>query len=398
MLDVSTLVALDEGVDADLVRTLVGETHGVEVAAVVEGLQDSWTVVDERPHDLLVVACRPDSELTLWFVRETVKRRPERPVLILAGPSPNGFVKHAFEAGADDLVVLPARMGPELGVAAEQLRFAVEKAVARRSGSGAAGANALSPLICVLGPKGGIGKTLTSANLAVSLAAAGRRVALVDLDLQFGDVGLSLGLAPHRTAFDLVKSGGSLDAEKVEAYLTRHESGLRVLMAPLRPDQASAVTSDFLQQIYPLLRATNDFVVVDTPPGFTPEVITSIDSSTDICMVGMLDSPSLKNTKLGLETLELMGYDASRIRLLLNRADTDVGVTQEDVRTVLGRTPDVLVPSTRDVVRSINEGRPVSLSRPRSEAARAFQSLAALYLGAPAGEQKSRRNRLRRKG
>jgi pilus assembly protein CpaE len=398
MMDVSTLVALDEGVDADLVRTLVGETQGVEVAAVVEGLQDSWSVVDERPHDVVVVACRPDSELTLWFVRETVKRRPERPVLILAGPSPNGFVTHAFEAGADDLVVLPATMGPELSAAAEQLRFAVEKAVARRSGAGANGATALSPLICVLGPKGGIGKTLTSANLSVALAAAGRRVALVDLDLQFGDLGLSLGLTPHRTAFDLVKSGGSLDAEKVGAYLSRHESGVRVLMAPLRPDQAGAVTSEFLQQIYPLLRATSDFVVVDTPPGFTPEVITSIDSSTDVCMVSTLDSLSLKNTKLGLETLELMGYDASRIRLLLNRADTDVGVTQDDVREVLGRSPDVLVPSTRDVVRSINEGRPVAISRPRSDAARAFHSLASLYIGAPAKDQKSIRSRLRRKG
>jgi pilus assembly protein CpaE len=115
-------------------------------------------------------------------------------------------------------------------------------------------------------------------------------------------------------------------------------------------------------------------------------------------MVGMLDSPSLKNTKLGLETLELMGYDSGHIRLLLNRADTDVGVTQEDVRQVLGRAPDILVPSTRDVVRSINEGRPVSLSRPRSDAARAFQSLAALYLGTPVAEPKSLRTRLRRKG
>jgi pilus assembly protein CpaE len=398
MPDVSTLVALDEGVDADLVRTLVGDTHGVEIAAVVEGLQDSWNVVDERPHDLLVVACRPDSDLTLWFVRETVKQRPDRPVVILAGASPNGFVKHAFEAGADDLVVLPVTMGPELGAAAEQLRFAVEKAMARRSGAATNGATALAPMVCVLGPKGGIGKTLTSANLSVALASAGQRVALVDLDLQFGDLGLSLGLTPHRTAFDLVKSGGSLDAEKVEAYLSRHESGLRVLMAPLRPDQASAITSDFLQQVYPLLRATSDFVVVDTPPGFTPEVITSIDSSTDICMVSTLDSPSLKNTKLGLETLELMGYDSGHIRLLLNRADTDVGVTQQDVREVLGRSPDVLVPSARDVVRSINEGRPVVTSRPRSDAARAFDSLAALYLGAPGKEQKSMRRRLRRKG
>jgi pilus assembly protein CpaE len=167
-------------------------------------------------------------------------------------------------------------------------------------------------------------------------------------------------------------------------------------MAPMRPDQAGAITTDFLREIYPLLRASNDYVVVDTPPGFAPEVITSIDSSTDVCMVGMLDSLSLKNTKLGLETLELMGYERDRIRLVLNRADTSVGVTQEDVTAIIGRRPDVLVPSHRDVVRSINEGAPIVQSRPRSEVARAFRSLAAGYAGTPT--PRGRRLSLRRKG
>jgi pilus assembly protein CpaE len=252
-------------------------------------------------------------------------------------------------------------------------------------------------MICVLGPKGGIGKTLTSANLSVALATAGQRVVLVDLDLQFGDVGLSLGITPQRTVYDLVKSGGSLDAEKIEAYLTPHPSGARILVAPLRPDQAGAVTSDFLRELYPLLRAGHDFVVVDTPPGFSPEVITSIDASTDVCVVGMLDSLSIKNTKLGLETLELMGYDRDRIRVVLNRADTNVGVTQDDVTAVLGSAPDVLVPSHRDVVRSVNEGNPMVLSRPRSEVAKAFTSLAAGYLGRPA-RREGRRLAFRRKG
>src|SRR3954468_102897 len=127
-------------------------------------------------------------------------------------------------------------------------------------------------------------------------------------------------------------------------------------MAPTRPDQASAITIDFLRELYPLLRSAYDFVIVDTPPGFSPEVIASIDSSTHICLVGMLDSLSLKNTKLGLEALDLMGYGRDRIRLVLNRADSKVGVTQEDVVAVIGRQPDVLVPSHRDVARSVNEG------------------------------------------
>jgi pilus assembly protein CpaE len=113
-------------------------------------------------------------------------------------------------------------------------------------------------------------------------------------------------------------------------------------------------------------------------------------------MVGMLDALSLKNTKLGLETLELMGYGRERIRVVLNRADANVGVTVEDVTAVIGRRPDVMVPSHRDVARSVNEGSPIVSSRPRSEAARAFTALAASYL--PQAPEHRGRRLLRRRG
>jgi pilus assembly protein CpaE len=165
----------------------------------------------------------------------------------------------------------------------------------------------------------------------------------------------------------------------VEAFMAVHESGLRALLAPTRPDQASLVTPEFLASVYTTLRGAYDYVVVDTPPGFTPEVIASIDNASDICMVGMLDSLSLKNTKLGLETLELMGYPAERVRLVLNRADSRVGITRDDAATIIGRPPDILVPSSRDIARSVNESMPIAMAQPRSEAGRAFRSLAALY-------------------
>jgi pilus assembly protein CpaE len=391
---ITALVALDAGVDEAGVRDVLTDTRGVEITAVLTGLEESWTALGEHASDVVIVACPPDSEQALWFIREATRRYPERPIVVLSAASSNGFVQHAFESGADDLVM--RANGHDTANVAAELRFAVEKAVARRTGGPGAAAGALASLICVLGPKGGIGKTLTTANLAVALALAGKKVAVVDLDLQFGDVGLSLGLVPHRTIFDLVKSGGSLDSDKIEGYLTPHSSGVRALMAPVRPDQASAVTIEFLRELYPLLRQSNDFVIVDTPPGFSPEVIASIDSSTHIVMVGMLDSLSLKNTKLGLETLELMGYKRDRIRLLLNRADTNVGVTQDDVTAIVGRPPDVCVSSNREVVRSVNEGSPIVQGRPRTDVAQSFRTLAELYIGTEAREP--RRLRLRRRG
>jgi pilus assembly protein CpaE len=388
---VKTLVALDGGVERETVEAALPEGSEIQVVAFVDGLEESWTTLQETATDLLLIACSGYSERTLVFIDGAVKQRRERPVVVLCEGSPNGFVRRVFEAGADDLVSLPESPGNVL--------FALQKALARKQGAALATGVALAPMVCVLGPKGGTGKTLTACNLAVSLATSGHRVALVDLDLQFGDIGLALGLAPQQTIYDLAKSGGSVDAEKVESFLVPHSSGLRVLMAPTRPDQAGGITVEFLRDVYAALRSAHDFVVVDTPPGFTPEVIASIDSSSHVCMVGMLDSLSLKNTKLGLETLELMGYDPDRILLLLNRADTRVGIAHDEVLTITGRKPDVLVPSDREIPCSVNEAVPLVLAKRRSEAARAFESLAHLYLNGDGSSSSSNgKRRGRRKG
>jgi pilus assembly protein CpaE len=386
---IRALIALDDGVDEESVRAALPEESHIQIVGLVDGLEESWTMLQETPTDLLVVACAGYSDRALFLIDGAVKQRPERPVVVLTQGSPNGFVRRVFEAGADDLLTLPQ--------APEGLAFAMEKAIARKLGGAVGSGVALSPMICVLGPKGGTGKTLTACNLAVSLAESGHKVAVVDLDLQFGDVGLALGLSPEKTIYDLAKSGGSLDAEKLDGYLATHKSGVRVLLAPTRPDHAGVITTEFLREVYAAARTMSEYLIVDTPPGFTPEVIASIDSSSHVCMVGMLDSLSLKNTKLGLETLELMGYDAERTRLVLNRADSRVGISRDDVVAIVGREPDVMVPSDRDIPRSINEGVPVVLAKGRSEAAKSFRTLAAMYVGRDAEVSKNGHRKFRRR-
>jgi pilus assembly protein CpaE len=280
-----------------------------------------------------------------------------------------------FAAGADDIVAMPETP--------ERVRHALQKAIARKRGSTLAHGAEPASLVCILGPKGGTGKTVTACNLAVALAEQGQRVCLVDLDLHFGDVGLGLRLTPERTIYDLARAGGTLDAEKVDDYLTDHESGVRVLLAPVRPDHAGAVAPDFISEVLALLRSMSDFVIVDTPAGFSAEVITAVDNSTDIVVVGMLDAFSLKDTKLGLETLDRMGYNPGAIRVILNRADSHVGIGKDDVAAILDRQPDVLVPSQRDIPRTVTQGAPIVTALPKTTGAKAFQTLAALYVTMP---------------
>jgi pilus assembly protein CpaE len=369
---IRALVAV-EGLDPYEVRRAMPNDQNFELVGLVETPEDTVDTLESSNVDVLVVACQGrEDDRSLKFIEGAHRAKPEVPIIVLAATSPNGFLRRAFEAGAVDMAIFPQTQ--------EQLRFLMSVAIARHPGHLAADASvAHGRLVCVLGPKGGTGKTLTSCNLATALAVAGQRVLVIDLDLQFGDVALCLGLPPEKTMYDLAVSGGGLDDEKLRDYVMTHDTGVDVLLAPARPDQASAITIDLLRDILGIAINAYDFVIADTPPGFTAEVIATIDASTDLVMVGTLDSLSLKNTKLGLETLSLMDYDQNKIRLVLNRADTRVGISHHDVVAVLGSEPEIFIPSDREIPRSVNEGVPITLSRPQSFAAASFHELAALF-------------------
>jgi pilus assembly protein CpaE len=364
------LLVLEDGVDAVAIEQALPVGTRVQSTRLSGGDNGRLPLADAADAELLVVACASDEEHTLELIQAVqTQLQTLPPVVVIYAGSPNGFMERAFEAGADDLIALPQSR--------EQLAFALEKALVRRRGTTPSQAGTM---IAVLGPKGGTGKTLTACNLAEALAAAGASPVVVDLDLQFGDVGLALGLRPELTIHDLAVAGGSLDAEKIESFLVRHPSGAAALLAPVRPDQAAAVSPGFLRTVFDHLRSRHDFVIVDTPPAFTPEVIAAIDAASHLCLVGMLDALSLKDTKIGLETLAQMGYDPAEVTLVLNRADTSIGISMADVERLLGRKPDVLVPSDRAIPTAITEGRTIVAAEPQSAAARAFTSLAQTYL------------------
>lgn len=378
---IPAILAHDESVPAALVAAHIPDDASIELVTVIDSLMVTAEDVRIADADALIVACREHSEEALALTEWWHSVRPGRPVVVLSHASDHSFVQRLFAAGADDVLVL--HPGPEVpDQTRHDVEFAIRKAVARNSVGVERGADAGS-LIPILGPKGGTGKTVSSTNLAVALAQRGRRTVLIDLDLQFGDAALALGLNPEVTSFDLAVSGGSLDAEKLDDFLLRHPSGLRVLCAPVRPDHSTSVSTEMLLDIYDLLRREYDFVIVDTPPSFAPEVIATIDTATAMCVIGMLDALSLKNTRLGLETLDLMSVPQDKVRVILSRSDSSIGLTEADAITILGRRPDIMVPSDKAIPRSLGDGIPVVVSQPRSEVARAYEALADLFVANP---------------
>jgi pilus assembly protein CpaE len=378
---IAAIVAHDDSVAQDLLSAHIPTDSGIEVVSVLERLVLTTDDIRRSDADVLIIVCREHSQDGLALAEWWHNVRPGRPVVVMSEGNDEIFVERVFASGADDFIVIDSSFD-----AAEKTRgdleFAIRKAVARNY-TGSERASDSGTLLAVLGPKGGSGKTITSTNLAVALASRGRRTALVDLDLHFGDVALALDLNPHLTSFDLAVSGGSLDAEKLDDFMLRHPSGLRVLSAPVKPDQAASVSPGLMLDVYSLLRREYDFVIVDTPPSFTPEVIATIDNASAVCMVVMLDALSLKNARLGLETLDLMGFPEDKVRVLLSRAGTSVGISESDAVEIMGRKLDILVPSDRNVSRSLGDGVPLVISQPKSEVARAYEALADLFIASP---------------
>ncbi len=345
--------------------------NGDSGVLIASGLSDfsGALMAAERDNSEVLLAFTPTVPDVLELLIQSRKSRPDMG-LVVAIPGPaNGSLGEALVAGAHEIVILPA----ERTVVAA----AVQKAMARVSTAAKieATTDTRCPLVVVLGPKGGVGKTTVATNLATTLAAKGRRTLLVDIDLQFGDVGLVLGIQPDRTIHDLVTAQGHLDGERLRGFVSQTVDGVDVLLAPARPDQADAVTAEKLTAVLDTARAEYDVVIVDTPPAFTSTTITAIDHAQHVVMVGTLDLPGLKNMKVGLETLALMGFDRDRIVTVLNRADSKVGLIAHDVKKILAASPDINVPSDRSVPRSLNATRAIIASEPKAAPAKALRAL-----------------------
>jgi pilus assembly protein CpaE len=369
------LVVADSSLSETAIRAALPTSASIRFVPIKDALDSAETVLADTAPSVVLVSCSSNPEWGLRVIGDMASVQPGRPIIALYEGNPNGVMEPAFRAGADDLLVLPQPP--------DQLAFEIEKVVARRRGPG--GDLKRGAMIAVLGPKGGTGKTVTATNLAVALADRGAQPIVVDIDLQFGDVGLALGLRPEKTIYDLITTGGSLDADKIEGFAMRHWSGASALLAPTRPDQASAVTTGFLRDLFTVLRRSYDYVIIDTAPAFSPEVIVAIDAASHLCLVGMLDALSLKDTKIGLETLGQMGYAPEDITLVLNRADSSVGISMTDVYELLKKGPDILVPSDRAIPRALTVGETIYEADPKSGAGIAYAALAQHYLKVTGG-------------
>ena len=242
---------------------------------------------------------------------------------------------------------------------------------------GPTGASRHGKIVAVFSPKGGVGKTTVSVNLALALADKGaRQVCLVDLDLAFGDVAITMQLFPSHSIEHAIGAENALDASIVDPLLTRHADSLMVLAAPSMPDARDRVTPALVSRMLRTLQQQFDFVVVDTAPNFDEQTLTALDEVDECIIVATLDVPTLKNVKVALETMDALSIALDRRHLLLNRADEAVGISASKVETILGMEIRANIASSLDIAASTNAGKPIVIANPDHPASRIFRELA----------------------
>ncbi len=231
-------------------------------------------------------------------------------------------------------------------------------------------------IVTVFAAKGGCGKTTLAINLAVALAKDERRVCLVDLDLTFGDVAISVQVNPARTIIEAVRMADHLDTTGAASLLTRYRPGLDLLLAPVTPGDAEKISPQLVRELLTVLRGMYDYVVVDTPAQFSEHVLVALDASAHHVLLTTPDVPALKNLRVTLDTFDMLSYPADIRSIVLNRSDAKVGLTAEDVTTV-ARTPIAAqVPSSREVPMSINKGIPIVVDNPAHPVSQAITRFA----------------------
>ena len=185
-----------------------------------------------------------------------------------------------------------------------------------------------------------------------------------------------LGIEPDKTIYDLVVAPGELDPDKLRGYTTKHASGLEVLPAPLRPEDAELVTEAKLQRLLEVARASYEAIVVDTSPFFHGPMLATLDRTDELMLVCGMDVPTVKNVRLALQTLDLLSFPPERISVVLNRANSNVGIKQSEIESALATKVRFELPSDRAVPVGVNRGNPVVLSDPGADFARAMRKVA----------------------
>ena len=385
-------------------------------SVAVRTINELDTHIEAHPHEFAVlIGPSVDLEEATSFAKWARINRPDLGVILLRHQVDREVLTTALRSGMREVVegtdlagittaVHRARsVASEIAQALEEdVRLAADSAVARlRAEAEAVSAKAPSTdfatTITVFSTKGGVGKSLVATNVAVALSDAGKKVCLVDLDVNSGDVAIMLQLNPTHTINDLVSFGGNVDEAAVGSILTASSDRLHVVAAPVRLDSPDHATAADIGLMLDQLKSMFEYVVIDTSGVFDDNALTALDRTDSIVLVGTLDIPALKGLKLATQTLDLLNFGRDTWKFVLNRADSKVGLTTDEFESTLGLKADASLISSREVLTAVNRGEPLVRAYPSHVNSKTLVAFANSFLPTSShGRRTGSRLRLRR--
>jgi pilus assembly protein CpaE len=332
-------------------------------------------LADDGPFDILVAGPGLTTRGGLARLVELHDVRPDMSVVLVFARRPSTALRDIVRAGAVDVLQLPFADGALRAALSRVIELNKTRTLVPASANGASlnGSGPKEPglVFTMSSATGGCGKTFLATNLAYMLSHyTGKKACVVDLDLQFGEVSTALRLRPKFTIFDALEKADNEDAdleEHIQDYLVTHESGFSVLAAPRDPGEADRIDPPDVARIIRAIRNRFDYVVVDTPAALTEVVLAAFDMSDVVYTMATLDLPSVRNMGVFLGTLDRLKISSDNVRLILNKAESDVGIDVAQVTKLFPQGFKAVLPYAKEVSRSINVGMPVMASSPGSE-------------------------------
>jgi len=375
-----------------LTKLLGFETDVEVVGAAASGSEALSMAIRVKPDVVLMDINMPDMDGIATTERLSAEV-PGTAVVMMSVQGEADYLRRSMLAGAREFLVKPFS-SDELTASIrqvytreqdKQIRLAAApQAAAPAGGDGVVRDGPEGQIIAIFSPKGGVGRTTVAVNMAVAAATElGKSVLLMDGSFQFGDVGVLLNLNPkNKSIADLVPELEAGEPESLDTFVINHSAGIRVLLAPPSPEMAELITPAGVKRVLEALRHGHDLVIVDCTSWFNETTLAILDAADTILTMLSLEITSIKNMRLFLEVAEQLGYEPDKIKLVLNRADSSLGIRVQDVESSIGRKVDhTIVSDGRSVVYALNRGVPFFLSNREAQVSQDILHLAQAVAG-----------------
>lgn len=354
-------------------REFLGADPELDLVAEVSDSDEALKKVDLLSPNILLISSGESDTDALCLAERVIQRKPRTFVILLPQHLTLESMQAASSAGCHNIAAFPENARELCDYIHRVYNAEYDRIAALDTNEHSTWS---SKIITVYGAKGGLGKTTIATNLALMLAKQKKKVAIVDLDLLFGDVHIFMDVEPKETIADLMQEPFSTSIDSVQAFMTVHPSGIHILCAPKTPEYAETVSGDQIQSLLALMRSYYDYIVIDTGVNFSDPILAALEASTTILFVTGLDVSILKNSKTAMAVLESLGQK-KKVRAIINRAVEINSITIADVHRIvdvpiLSRIPsDYLV-----AVAALNQGQPFVQSAPKAKLSLAIRDIA----------------------